>query len=367
MIGIPGRYKPQQRFMGIFLCLLGLMLLMQAPSAPAQEKCIPVDLTQVGTMDLEETIEGIGTLEAKQQVIIKPELAGTIEQVHFEEGNQVDMGQLLFSLEDDMYQAQYRAKEAALAQARAELSNRRRVYERRQRLFAQNQISEEVKDEAQTGFETAKATVNRLEAEMDQIRETLEDTRIRAPFQGRMGELLVDPGNWVDVGTPLSTVTQSRELHIAFTLPEKFIGRIETGQLARVRVPAYPEKHFQARVYFVSPQIEASSRTLLVKASLNNQAEELKPGGFASVQLQVGVRKDVLVIPEEALIPTRTGYMVFAVQDGRAHGRQVDIGLRKPGRVEITSGLDKGQEIIRSGHINVHEGARVCSAQKAKD
>jgi membrane fusion protein (multidrug efflux system) len=346
------------------ICLIFTIALVHITAADAQKDCIPVELTEVETTDLEETIEGIGTLEAKQRVTIKPELAGTIEQVHFEEGSTVEKGQLLFSIEDAMYQAQHRAKEAALAQARAELSNQRRVYERRKRLYSQNQISEEVKDEAQTRLETAKATVNRLLAEVDQIQETLEDTRIRAPFSGRMGELQIDPGNWVDIGTPLTTIIQSHELHIAFTLPEKFIGQVETGQLARVRIPAYPDKRFQGRVYFVSPQIEVSSRTLLVKAVLQNRNEALKPGGFASIQLQVGIRENVLVIPEEALIPTRTGYMVFAVQNGRAHGRQVDIGLRKPGMVEITSGLDKGQEIIRTGHINVHEGARVCSAQK---
>ena len=317
------------------------------------------------TTDLEETIAGIGTLEARQKATLKPEIAGVIEQVHFEEGSQVRKGQLLFSIEDDTYQAQLRAKEAALAQARAELANQKRVYDRRERLFAQNQISEEVKDEAETRLETANATVNRLLAEIDQIKETLEDTRIRAPIDGIAGELLVDAGNWVDAGTPLAPIVQSKELDIAFTLPEKFTGSVQTGQQARVRVPAYPDRAFQGRVFFVSPQIAVSSRTLLVKARLQNQEGMLRPGGFASVELQVGIRSNIKVIPEQALIPTRTGYMVFVVQDGRAHGREVEIGLRKPGTVEIKKGLEKDQTIIRSGHINVHEGARVCQAQKA--
>lgn len=349
----------------LFSCLVGLMFLTQGSLATAQQECIPVDLTKVKTTDLEETIAGIGTLEARQKATLKPEIAGVIEQVHFEEGSQVRKGQLLFSIEDDTYQAQLRAKEAALAQARAELANQKRVYDRRERLFAQNQISEEVKDEAETRLETANATVNRLLAEIDQIKETLEDTRIRAPIDGIAGELLVDAGNWVDAGTPLAPIVQSKELDIAFTLPEKFTGSVQTGQQARVRVPAYPDRAFQGRVFFVSPQIAVSSRTLLVKARLQNQEGMLRPGGFASVELQVGIRSNIKVIPEQALIPTRTGYMVFVVQDGRAHGREVEIGLRKPGTVEIKKGLEKDQTIIRSGHINVHEGARVCQAQKA--
>ncbi|MGM0760589.1 MAG: efflux RND transporter periplasmic adaptor subunit, partial [Thermodesulfobacteriota bacterium] len=216
MLGIAFKLKPLP--MGFFFFVVGLICLLQPALAADDKDCIPVDLTQVKTTDLEETIEGIGTLEAKQQAVIKPELAGIIEQVHFEEGSPVQHNQLLFSLEDDTYQAQLRAKKAALAQAQAELTNQRRVYKRRQRLFAQNQISEEVKDEAETKMETAKATVNRLQAEIDQIQETLEDTRIRAPFDGQTGELMVDAGNWVDAGTSLTSVVEIDTLDIAFTL-----------------------------------------------------------------------------------------------------------------------------------------------------
>lgn len=343
------------------LCLGTLLLL--ATTATAQRNCIPVDLTQVASTDLDETIEAIGTLEARQEVILKPELSGIIDEVHFEEGNAVEQGQLLFSIEDDTYQAQLRAKEALLQQHRAQLSNQRRNFERRKRLFQQQQVSEEVRDEAETQLKIAQAQVRRLQAEIDEFREVLEDTRIRAPFAGIVGELLVDPGNWVDAGTPLAAVTQNDPLHIAFTLPEKSSGRVQTGQLARVLIPAYPKKHFEGRVFFISPRIESSSRSLLVKAILDNSRQELKPGGFASVQLKVGTRRNVPVIPEEALIPTRTGYMVFTVQDEQAHARQVEIGLRRPGTVEIRSGLEAGETVIRAGHESVQEDDRVCPAK----
>ncbi|MFP4049795.1 MAG: efflux RND transporter periplasmic adaptor subunit [Desulfovermiculus sp.] len=349
--------------LGLFSCVLGLMFLIQSTLATAQEECIPVDLTEVRTTDLEETIEGIGTLEARQRVTLKPEIAGVIEQVHFQEGSPVSKGELLFSIEDSTYKAQLRAKEAALAQAKAELAHRKRIYDRRKRLFAQNQISEEVKDEAETKLETARATVSRLLAEIDEIKEVLKDTKIRAPFDGITGELLVDAGNWVDAGTSLTSVVQIDELDISFTLPEKSIGRVQRGQKVRVRVPAYAGRNFEARVSFVSPQIASGSRSLLVKAKLDNPDRDLKPGGFSSVQLQVGVRSDVPVIPEEALIPTRTGYMVFVVEEDQAQGQSVEIGLRKPGQVEIAQGLSKGQTIIRTGHEDVQEGDRVCSAQ----
>ncbi len=344
--------------------LIGLSLLFfLSSSAMAQQNCIPVDLTEVAATDLEETLEAIGTLEANQQATLKPELAGTIVAVHFEEGSAVSKDQLLFSIEDDKYQAQLRAKEAALQQHKAELVNARRNFERRKRLFEKKQVSEEVRDEAETQLKIAQAVVQRLQSEIEEFKEILEDTKIRAPFDGIVGELLVDPGNWVDAGTPLASLTQNDPLHIAFTLPEKSIGRVKIGQRARIRVPASPKQHFDGRVFFISPRIEISTRSLLIKARLDNPDNRLKPGGFASVQLKVGTRNNVPVIPEEALIPTRTGYMVFSVREGQAHARQVEIGLRRPGKVEITSGLDTGQTIIRAGHEDVQEDDRICPAK----
>lgn len=346
----------------ICCCLLsitGFALAAQQALAAGRE-CIPVKTTTVETRDLEVTVAGIGTLEAVQEVMIRPEINGLLESVHFSEGSFVEKGELLFLLDDNKIKEQLRAKKAALQEAEANLENARLVFNRRQRLYKQDLGTEAARDEAEASYKALTAKVKRLQAEIAGARESLADTRIQAPFAGFIGERYVDSGEWVSAGTRLAPLVQVERLKIAFTIPEKYTGRAETGQSIRVRSAAAPEKNFSGSVYFVSPLIQKDTRSLLIKAYIDNPEKTLLPGGFASVRLILEVLENRPVIPEEALIPTRKGYMVFVVSNGKALGRDVSVGLRKPGIVEITKGVEPGETIIRSGHISVSEGDTVC-------
>ncbi|MFP3982980.1 MAG: efflux RND transporter periplasmic adaptor subunit [Desulfurivibrionaceae bacterium] len=328
------------------------------------EPCISVDLKEVKTEDLEEIIPGIGGIQGFQSVVIKPEIDGIIESVHFEEGTAVEKDDLLFTIDNAKIQTELKARQAALQEARAKRKNARLVYNRRQNLFEQELGSKEARDEARTNYQALSAQVKRLKAEIENIKETLKDTHIRAPFDGTMGERLVDAGQLVNTSTSLTSIVQLDRLKIAFTVPERYLGDIEPGKEIRLTTPAYPDKHFPGTIYFVSPQIAEETRNLMVKAHADNPEDLLRPGGFVSVELISGIRENVPVIPEEALIPTREGYMVFTVEDSRAKGRDVEIGLRKPGRVEITSGLEEGETVVRAGHIDLNEDDLVCKQQE---
>ncbi|MFW5901546.1 MAG: efflux RND transporter periplasmic adaptor subunit, partial [Thermodesulfobacteriota bacterium] len=225
--------------------------------------------------------------------------------------------------------------------------------------------TEAARDEAEARFKGLSAQVERLKAEIAGTRESLADTRIKAPFDGLIGERHVDAGEWVKAGTALAPLVQVERLKIAFTVPEKYAGRVAPGQTVEVHSAAASEKMVTGSVYFASPIIRQDTRTLLVKAYVNNPEATFLPGGFASVDLVLQVMKDRPVIPEEALIPTRTGYMVFVVdQSRRARGRSVEVGLRHPGIVEITKGVKPGDTVIQAGHISVKEGDRVCERDK---
>ncbi len=363
---LPGIRAPRGRLILLAASILALVCGCGPSAQEAQnngkaaENCIPVQIARVQSRDLEEIVRGIGTLEAAQRVVIHPEIGGLIESVNFEEGAAVKKGDLLFTIEDDKIQDQLDAKQAALEEARANLENARLVYNRRQRLYKQELGTEESRDEARARYQALCARVKRLKAEIASIRETLDDTRIRAPFEGIMAERMVDAGQLVGTDTVLSEIVQTGRMKIAFTVPERYLGQVRKGQPVRLTTPTYPQEPFTGTVYFASPQLAPSTRSLLVKAELENPGNRLRPGGFAAVELIVDVRRNAAVIPEEALVPTRSGYMVFTVPDSRAKGRQVQIGLRRPGIVEITEGLKSGQKIIQTGHISVHEGARVC-------
>jgi membrane fusion protein (multidrug efflux system) len=305
-------------------------------------------------------LQGIGTLASVEKVMLSPELSGRVKRIHFRDGESVAQGELLVSLDAVKLKKRLQARQSGLREARARMKNARRSYRRQQTLYDKGVGSEEARDEALTAFTAAQAKVDRLQSEIEELRETIADTRIRAPFGGTLGEARVDSGEFVRAGAPLVLLTQKDQLEVSFTVPERYMDRVRVGQNATFTVPGHPEDTFPGTVTFLNPVIEESTRSLRIKASVANSAESLRPGGFASVRLTVGQRKNAAVIPEEALIPTRKGYMVFIVQNGTAQTREVKIGLRKPGIVEIRKGLEPGQSVIASGHISVQAGDRVC-------
>lgn len=363
----PVGHQPTRRrpIMASILCLAMLSIIGWQPASlsAADSDCIPVTTAQVEKMNLERTVRAIGTLEAIQQVTIRPEITGVIEAVHFQEGTPVEKGELLFTIDDAKIREQLNAKKAALEEARANLENAQLIYNRRQRLFKQKLGTEEARDEARSRYKAIAAQVERLKAEIQGVKETLADTRVKAPFAGIIGEQHVDTGEWVDIGMQLAPLVQTNRLKIAFTVPEKYSGQTETGQTIKVRTPATPEEERSGTVYFVSPVIRQKTRSLLLKAHIDNPRHVLFPGGFASVDLILELLENRPIIPEEALVPTRSGYMVFVVEDSVAKGREIEIGLRKTGIVEIKKGLSQGETIIQSGHIAVSEGDKVCPQQ----
>jgi membrane fusion protein (multidrug efflux system) len=320
---------------------------------------VPVETVEVKRQTLEEVIDSIGSLEALEEVEIRPEIAGIIQAIHFQEGQPVKERELLFTLDDAELRQRLRACQAALEGTEVEMRNTRRIYQRRQELFEEKVIARETRDEARTEFEAARARVERLKAEIREIKEQLQETRIRSPINGRAGERRVDRGDFVAAGDLLVSIVRIDQLKATFTIPERFMRRIQTGQSIELQTASHPDRSFSGRVYFLSPRIREDTRQQLVKAMVDNAGGELLPGAFVTVELIVGQRPDTLVVPEEALVATRRGYGVFLVRDSKAVWQPVAIGLRKPGRVEIREGLQAGEIVIRNGQISVSDGDRV--------
>lgn len=327
-----------------------------------EEQATPVGLATVETQTLRETIQAVGTLRADQTVQISPEIAGRVESVEFEEGDTVSKGDTLIQLDDDKLRQQYDSARYSLEEAEASLRNARQTYERNKRLRDQDVISAQQFDDSREAFESAQARVQRLEAQVAEARENLEDATIKAPFDGSIGSREIDAGNYVQPGTVLTTLYKLDPLEVRFTVAERFSGRARRGQSVNVHVTAYPGTSFPGEVYFVSPSVREQTRDLLIKARLPNDDYRLKPGMFGRVQLITATRTDRPVVPAEALVPEQGGYFLFRVEDGKAKRHSVEIGLREPGRVEIRNGLDPGDKVIRSGQQSVTDGMKVRSA-----
>lgn len=310
---------------------------------------------------LEVTVQGVGSLQAVQTVQIKPEISGKLQKVHFQEGSFVPEDELLFEIERDKLSRRLMARQAALEEARARLKNARLNHQRLSMLRQQDMVSEEDYDQAQYELEAISAELERLESEVELARLDLQDSSIHAPLAGFISESAVDPGTFVAEGEPLARLYATDPLEIAFYIPEKYSGQVESGQEVRVQVAAFPDKTFQGEVNFVSPVIQESTRMLKVRALLDNPRHLLKPGTFASAQLVLEKKKDRAVVPESALVSIRGGYMLYVVdqEEDVVHSRQVETGLRKPGLVEIVKGPKPGETVVESGHMQLNDGSRI--------
>ena len=341
---------------------LGLVMLLDGGEndGPAREQRAPVELVTVESRTLEDVIRGVGTLQATQQVVLRPEIAGRVRQVHFEEGGLVEAGQLLFELDDDRLRRQRAAAEAALRSAAVRLANAERTLERQRRLREQGIVAEEELDRAQSAYDEAEAERERIEAELAVLDEDVKRTRIAAPLTGLISQREVDPGAYVGVGDPLATLYQIDPVRISFAVPERYLGRLHRGQRVQLVVAAYGEEVFTGEVSFISPAVDPATRTVRVRAEIANPDGRLVPGTFATAWATLDVREDRPVVPEESLVGTREGYRVYVVDDeDHAHARAVTTGLRRGGVVEILDGVGVGEQIIRLGHMRVSDGDRV--------
>lgn len=328
----------------------------QGPQGP---RTTNVEVATVRTDTLRETVEGIGTLRALEEVELRPELGGIIRTITFEEGSSVEQGQRLFEIDDAKLQKQLNARLSALDLAKAQRNLARKTHERVAVLRERGSATPEEFDQSYARLQEAQAEVNRLEAEVELIREQLEDTTISAPFSGKIGERMVDVGDFVNVGQTLAQLYRVDELEIAFTLPERFLGRVEPGQPVDAMVAAYPDEAFEGQVTYVSPSVSERTRDFRVKSRIDNSAGRLRPGAFGRASITLSVREEKPVLPEEALVSTRTGYIVYVVEEGKARRREVRIGLREPGRAEIRHGVEPGEKVVRKGHLQLSDGALV--------
>ncbi len=318
----------------------------------------PVSTVVLQGEDFRETATGVGSLASPRRVQIAPELNAILATVHVAEGAAVRQGERLYTLESDTLRSEREAVQAALEQARAEAENARVTFRRFEQLYETRTISRDEFDERATAFRTAQAEVERLQAELRRTRQRLEDTTLRAPMDGVIDAHQADPGDYVEAGETLTTLYQTDPLEIEFTVAETFMGRIRSGQAVEVRLPAQGDEaaSHHGEVTFVAPNVAPETRQLQVKARVQNGEGALKPGAFAHATVILDVREDRPAAPERALAAQREGYALFVVENGKARRRDVVIGLRRPGLVEIVEGAAVGEQVVVEGHMRLADG-----------
>ena len=289
--------------------------------------------------------EALGNARANESVDIRPKITATLTTISFEEGQNVVAGDILVEL-DNLEPA------ADLAAAKATLVDSEARYQRSLELFRTNVGSESqlLQDEAKKIADEAMVTV--MEAR-------LAYTVVRAPFDGRIGLRRVSVGSLVGPDTIITTIDDTATIKLDFDLPEVYLSRLQPGLTVKARSAAWPDELFSGTVASVDTRVDPISRTIKVRSLLQNDEGYLRPGMFLTVTL-LNENVNALVIPEQALIPERNVQSVFVVGENEvAELRQVKIGRRRPGEVEILDGLEKGDRVIVDGTQKARNGQPV--------
>lgn len=311
-----------------------------APAAAAR-----VEVAQVRSGQVQRSWTAVGSLRADESVVVRPEIAGRITRIGFEEGQLVTQGVALFELDDSVFRAQ-------LAQAQANLALSTRNAARAEELYAKQLVSTSDRDAAVAAREVDQAALRLARAQAAK-------TVIAAPFAGRAGLRQVAVGDYVNPGQDLVTVEKLDRMKLEFRLPELALPDLREGQSASVTLDAYPGEPFEAQLYALDASVAADTRSIGARARLENREGRLRPGMFARVELIVERREDALLIPEQSVLARGDRSYVYAVVDGKAVETEIEIGQRRSGEVEVLKGLLSGQAIVTSGLQGIGNGSAV--------
>ncbi len=314
-------------------------------------RVINVEVQELAVTTFDESISLTGTVEANRDVIVSAEESGTIVQVFRDKGSRVQAGQAIAKIDDRILAAQ-------VDQARAQAALARESWERRQRLFEQDQVGSEL------AYLEAKYTAEQAQAALAALERRLANTVIRAPISGILEDRMIEVGSMVGPGTASARVIDLDPVKITAGVPERFALDVSSGAAVTVAFDVLPGEERSGTVRYVGAAVNPRSRTFPVELSMANPGGQIKPEMVANVSLLRASVDDAIVVPQGALVRVEEGYVAYVVeQDGGgqevAAVRPVSRGGTQQNQVVITAGLTAGERLIVVGQQQVEDGDRV--------
>jgi membrane fusion protein (multidrug efflux system) len=291
-----------------------------------------------------DAVVATGQIEALQHIELRPDVDGRIVEILVQEGGPVAAGAPLFRIDDSELRAQ-----VARSEANRDLA--RQAVDRARAMAAERAVSP-------AELERTEATFRSAQAELDLLALRLERTLVRAPFGGVAGQRLVSLGDYVTSASRLVVLQTVNPQRASFQVPERYAEQLALGQTVVFRVAALPGREFSGVVDFVDPVVQLPGRTITIKARVANPRRELSAGMFIEARLVIATRPDATVLPEDAIQPLQGSNMVWLVADGRVTQREVELGVRTPGFVEVR-GVQPGEQVVVSGGERLRIGGEV--------
>jgi len=364
-------------------CILGLVCLAAAFSISCGKKVTaaperPPTLVTVSaavSRDVPVYLDEIGENGAFESVTVTPQVAGRITERHFEDGANLQRGQLLFVIDPRPYQAQLDSAQANLAQAKAALELAKIQFARDEELVGTKAISKQDYDTKKNTVDVDQAQVEAAEAALETAKLNLEYCYIHSPIEGRAGARLVDIGNVVQTNTTALLLIQRLDpIYADFTITERDLPEVQKqmarGNLdARVRLPSDGDEGVRTgKVTFLDNAVQNATGTVNLRATIPNPDHHFWPGQFVNVRLVLATDKGAVMIPTEATQISQKGPFVYVVKpDQTAELRVITLGQRQGGNVVVTNGLVAGENVVLTGHLTVVPGAKVKVVQSTPD
>jgi membrane fusion protein (multidrug efflux system) len=316
---------------------------------------LPVNTAVAHSKSWQSLLTSVGSLEAVQGVMVTAELAGKVVHIAFEPGTMVQAGALLVQQDISSEKAQLQGAEAELDLAKVNLK-------RLSKLLADGTI-------AQSQYDDAEAKFKEDAAQVDNIRAIIAKKTIRAPFAGRLGIRLIDLGQILKEGDEIVSLQSLDPIFVNFLLPQQELPQIQLGLTVQVTTDALPGQTIEGKVTAINPQVDSSTRSIKVQATVANSQERLRPGMFVKVALVLPVQNKVLAIPATAVLYAPYGDSVFVVEEKKSERdgqlgkivrqRFVRLGEQRGDFVSVVSGLQEGETVVSTGAFKLRSGQTV--------
>lgn len=346
--------KFPQSFKAVWLVVFVFTLQPDLVVANPNVKVTQVVATDVWQDNWHKSLETLATVKAKEEVAITSVVAERVVAIYFDDGDFVTKDQVLVELDS----AEIKAN---LAELKVALANSEQEYQRYLPLHQRGDVSKSVLDAQKRELEMAKAKLAAMQAKLDRL-------TIKAPFAGQVGAREVSLGALLQPGLVVTHLVAIDDLRLDFSLPSRFLANFKLGDKVKATTDAYPEKQFIAELVTILPQVDSRTRSVQLRAKIDNSDGILYPGILMKVSLEQP-DKQVLLVPETAIVPLSEDHFVYQLLPAennlyRVKRVQVQLGERQPGLVEITSGLQLGDKIISEGALRVRPGQLVKALDK---
>ena len=352
--------------LGLALIFAGLAACNKKPEANFERPPAPVTIARAVARDVPVYIDAVGKTVAREVVSVQPQVSGRITQIHFTDGANVKIGDLLFTIDPRPYQAQLDQAEANVAQAEAALSLAKVNFARVEKVSDPRAVSRQDFDARKSAVESAEATLKQNRAAVENARLNLEYCTIRSPINGRAGQRAVDVGNVVSANNGSLLVIQRLDpIYADFTVTESELSGVQRNMAKQalkveVRLPDDGTEPREGKLTFLDNSVQEGSGTVKLRATLNNNDRSFWPGRFVKVRLILQTQRDAVLVPADAPQLSAKGPFVYVVKpDSSAELRPVKVGQRQEDLIVIKDGLKADERVVVSGQLGVTPGGKV--------